>query len=168
MAKSSSHGASKNRTKRFRDSFPFRPIRRRQRLDFCGALRYDPKRRASETVVQILCSCLQKTLNKGAVYADDVVKFFESQNVKGRDFVLLCEGGWLTGAEKGNKVHAILRLAGYAGTIDELWLSVYNVLRPSIPTKSGEIKPGRPAKSKNPWVHFVSSGQTRKPGSHRS
>jgi hypothetical protein len=73
-----------------------------------------------------------------------------------------CETDWRIDRRAGDAVYDVLRAAGYQGTIDDLWVSVYGMIKTSVATageKTGHLFRPNPVPI---------TGQTKKPGSHRS
>jgi hypothetical protein len=148
--------------------FLLRAIPPPRRRDFCGAVSYEPARSPQDTVVQILCLCLQRSLGKGSITSEDVKVFCRKNGIPTKSLVETFGMGWLSNSQIGNAVLSILQQAGYTGNIDDLWSSVYNIVKPSKAMACRTPKSERKRFPKNAWIHFTNSGQTRKPGSHLS
>ena len=86
-------------------------------------------------------------------------------------FERLGQGNWLTEKQLATKAMAILKSAGYSGTVTDLWKRIYNCQPPATyQAESYEHMSKRDQKralNASPWVHFA-LGQTRRPGSHGS
>ena len=145
-----------------------RPIPPPRRLDFCGGLVYDAARTPQDTIVQILCKCLEQSLGKPIITTQDVKDFCRQKNISPNAVVDLFGKGWLSEPKIGNDVWEILKQAGYAGNIDDLWSSLYNTVKPSKPVAYSIPKAKRKQMARRKWIHFLNSGQTLKPGSHRA
>jgi hypothetical protein len=144
-----------------------------QWLGFLGALKYDRKRKREDAIVRILAACLSKRLGRLAT-SEDVDRLF-AETVIGRDaFSRACLDDWRFQAGLGDIVFKLLKQAGYEGNIDQLWLSVYGRWKPSVvgASKTPDRKARRRRRAKHgsdgQSVYVVNTGQTRKPGSHRS
>jgi hypothetical protein len=157
----------------------YRQMISQQWSGFLGALKYDRKRKPEDAIVRILVACLSKRLGRLAT-SEDVDWFFAEADI-GRDaFSGACLADWRFESGLGDLVFELLKQAGYAGNIDQLWLSVYGRWKPSCgrrkPSVVGAGKTtGRKARrrrakhcSDGQSVFVVNTGQTRKPGSHRS
>jgi hypothetical protein len=107
-------------------------------------------------------------LGKNVVTATDVDTFLRRTGTARESFIELCEAGWLSNSQIGTEVFRLLQQAGYSGDIDDLWSSVYNIVKPSKATAGRTPKAKRKRMSKQAWIHFIASGQTRKPGSHKA
>src|SRR4029078_1556450 len=82
------------------------------------------------------------------------------------------ESYWPNCIESSTSFFPILKAAGYGGNIDQLWLSLYGRWKPSIPEAHGTIMRVSSVFGgqtyRIPGTRTVASGQSRKPGSHRS
>lgn len=145
----------------------------RQRDGFIGALRFFPGRHPKDTIVQVLHQCLHHRGCVPSITHEGFRQVLGREKISLEQFQTLCETYWPQSVPTGNQVHAILKAVGYQGSIDDLWLSVYGMWKPSIPsaTVARDPKTGRRL-APGPWWStgstVVHTGQTRKPGSHQS
>src|SRR5262249_50741623 len=140
-----------------------------QRKSFVGALEYQHLRRPQDAVDQILERCLRHRLGKSFVTETDLRTFFEGHGVERKQFVKDCGTFGFMERKAGDRIHTVLRLAGYEGNIDDFWLSVFGKRKPSVPTAFIAAPEVRKKYGVRPWwvrrgVKMIHSGQTRKPG----
>ena len=141
----------------------YRWTQRHQRTSFLGTLKYRRLRKPKGTIMKILKICLEASLRKRPVALADVETFL---NERQQLFLQDCRTDWRLHASAGDQVFDLLKLAGYQGTIDDLWVSVYGMKKPSKATAF--IVPSETANPLKPRPGFFWTGQTRKPGSHKS
>src|SRR5207249_4028143 len=99
-------------------------------------------------------------------------KRFRQLPLNSKEFDALCSSFWPSNLTAGDRVFSILKAIGYEGNIDDLWLSVYGIRKPSIiktlPKKSaGSGRLGSQGRGRTGSVFVINTGQSRKPGSHR-
>ena len=119
--------------------FWYRP---RQRTGFCGALRFNSHRAPQESVRLILHFCLKAKYNKEVLCPDDIPRFCRNQGITVAAFETMWSN-WLVDLDLGTQVFELLQLAGYQGNIDDLWRSVYNIVKPTRPTAGVKTKTTR-------------------------
>jgi hypothetical protein len=144
-----------------------------QRTSILGALKHDRTREPEDSVFQILAECLTRGA-AASVTGDIVRRFFVNANVSSDDFFDWCLTDWRVHPEVGEYILGLLTVAGYEGHIDDLWLSVYGILKPSPKARAFGRRDPRASKifPNRPWwvthSRIIHTGQTRKPGSHGS
>lgn len=138
-----------------------------QRTGFTGAIRYQSGRKKCDTFLLILRQCMgtdQLDPNSPSIRA---LLAQESISIGALDRYV--NAFWPSDVACGNRVFEFLKAAGYGGHIDDLWLSMYGMRKPSIPTAGVKSRRGALAKrARSRSLFIVGSGQTRKPGSHSS
>jgi hypothetical protein len=143
--------------------------RQLQRANFIGALKYERGKRSEDKIDTILAACLREPLSASRKRR----QFFAEHGIDLKRFRAACAKDWHFDLQEGDYVLSILKLAGYEGTIDDLWLSVHGKWKPSKP-EAYVVEPGKRSHlGRRPWwathgARTVNTGQTRKPGSRRA
>jgi hypothetical protein len=144
----------------------------RQRSGFVGALRYRRGRQHAAAISVIVDQCLSSGRRTGTRAAVSLQSAFRTGGVRPGEFDTLCNSFWPSNLSAGDRVFTILRAIGYEGNIDDLWVSVYGMRKPSVmrPSKKIPAKLGRRDSRRHGRagsVFLTNTGQSRKPGSHR-
>jgi len=143
----------------------------RQRASFLGALKHKRGRDHAESIGIILRQCLNANRSMTARHGN-LSSLLESLGIPFEEFDALCRCFWPSNLSAGNQVFSILESAGYEGNIDDLWLSVYGIWKPSVirtePTPLSHHARRRSKGGQRRSVFVINTGQTRKPGSHKS
>jgi len=142
---------------------------------FVGELKYRSWRTIPETCTRILELCL---VPKHGWNPDNVRRFLESMNLTITMFRSSVGRNWFMERDMFDWTFDLLKRAGYLGQKPDLWKSVQGCRMPfggkSLGTqgkpKTLEPSPKKPMpkKTREGSVYVVTTGNTRKPGSHRS
>jgi hypothetical protein len=130
-----------------------------RRTFFIGELKFARNRTPKDSVSLILAKSLAADPQTKGLTLEE---FFGSHGLSREKFWNDAACDWRDCRDAGDRVHSVLKLASYQGSIDDLWSSVFGTRKPSGPPQAGT---GR--RLRGGWVHFY-TGTTRKPGSHRS
>lgn len=127
-----------------------------------GVIPYVRHRPPRETIEQVLLECLVSRSGRDFRSSASIEEFLVRHRVDSLRFWAMVSGGWYQpNSSVDREVHEVLRLAGYEGTLDQLWVSVFGRKKPSGPPQAYGFV--------GPHITGVTiSGQSRKPGSHRS
>lgn len=150
--------------------------RTRQRTNYTGAVHYVPRRPQHLTIGNIILACMRFNDPQSSTVNGDLLihSFVSKLGVPEQEFWKLAFVDWRLHPEAGDQVHTWLKTIHFEGNIDDLWLSLYGIRKPSPPPIAGintskEVKKWLKSKShQKVWHQFAGSGHTKKPGSHRS
>jgi hypothetical protein len=142
--------------------FPSKAMLSTQRTGFVGAMKFDPARKPAETVSCILGLLIGQWPLTGKAFQS----VLRRAGMRLNEFESLCSCFWPLNLRAADRIFAVLRTAGYEGNIDDLWLSVHGRWKPSPAGRASTTSTKGRYYGRS--VILVNTGQSRKPGSHRS